>query len=122
VASSLRELDDLAAVGKSLKSTVECITLDQYSAAHNLIPDLIKIEVESAEPLVIAGGRNTIERRRPVMLFEFWETWWDRGFREVFEYLKPAYRLIRMQDGEDVADFYYTQTGNRAVDILCLPR
>ncbi len=122
VASSLRQLDDLAAAGKSLKSTVECITLDYYCVTHGLTPDIIKIDVESAEPLVISGGRGTIERRRPIMLFEFWETWWNLGFRELFEYLKPLYKLIRMQDGEDVEDFYYTQTGNRAVDILCLPR
>jgi FkbM family methyltransferase len=122
VASSLRELDDLAAAGKSCKSSVECITLDYYCITRSLTPDIIKIDVESAEPLVIAGGRGTIECRRPIMLFEFWETWWNLGFRELFEYLKPLYHLIRMQDGEDVADFYYTQTGNRAVDILCIPR
>jgi FkbM family methyltransferase len=122
VASSLRELDDLAAAGNSRKSMVECITLDYYCATHDLTPDIIKIDVESAEPLVIAGGRSTIERNRPVMLFEFWETWWHRGFRELFEYLKPLFRLFRMQDSQDVSDFYYTQTGNRAVDILCIPR
>jgi hypothetical protein len=56
------------------------------------------------------------------MLFEFWETWWDRGFRELFERLVPIYRLIRTQDGVDVERFYYTNSGNKAVDILCLPR
>ena len=122
VASSFRELDDLVATGKSRKTTVECIALDDYCCEHRIFPNVIKIDVESAEPLVIEGCRNTIERLSPVMLFEFWETWWDLGFRELFEYLAPMYRLIRMQDGLDVERFYYQDSGTKAVDILCLPR
>jgi FkbM family methyltransferase len=33
--------------------------------------DVIKIDVEGAEPMVIEGGRRTIERHRPVLVFEF---------------------------------------------------
>jgi FkbM family methyltransferase len=122
VASSFRELDDLVAAGQSRRITIACTTLDDYCAKYELVPDVIKIDVESAEPLVIEGGRRTIEKYRPVMLFEFWENWWGRGFRELFQYLAPMYRLIRMQDGVDVESFYETNTGSKAVDILCLPR
>jgi FkbM family methyltransferase len=122
VASSLRQLDDLVASGKSKPTSVLCMTLDDYCAANGLRPNVIKIDVESAEPLVIEGGRSTIETLLPIMLFEFWETWWNRGFRELFGYLAPMYRLIRMQDGVDVENFYEHSTGSKAVDILCLPR
>ncbi|MDX2180909.1 MAG: FkbM family methyltransferase [Bryobacteraceae bacterium] len=122
VASSLRELEDLAASGMSQRTTAECATLDDYCARSGFVPDVIKIDVESAEPLVIEGGRGVIESRRPVMLFEFWETWWSKGFRELFDYLSPLYRLIRKQDGVDVERYYRETSGTKAVDILCLPR
>jgi len=121
VASSLRELDDLAACGMSQRTIVQCGTLDDYCERNGIVADVIKIDVESAEPLVIEGGRRVIESRRPVMLFEFWETWWNRGFRELFDYLSPIYRLVRMQDGEEVERYYRDTTGTGAVDILCLP-
>jgi len=122
VASSLRPLDDLVAAGKSRKTTVNCITLDDYCLEYQISPNVIKIDVESAEPLVVEGARHIIETVAPVMLFEFWETWWNLGVRELFEYLAPMYRLIRMQDGLDVERFYYQDSGTVAVDILCLPR
>lgn len=56
------------------------------------------------------------------MLFEFWETWWSFGFRELFEYLVPMYSLIRMQDGRNVGHFYDDNPSAGNVDILCLPK
>jgi|GEM_PF-3573911 len=120
--SSLRELDDLKAQGKTKKTSVKCSTLDAFCAEHQLQPKLLKIDVESFEPQVVAGGRNFIEGARPIILFEFWESWWDKGFRELFEYLAPLYRLIRIQDGMDVEKWYYSNVGPGVADILCLPR
>jgi hypothetical protein len=122
VASSMRELDDLKALGKSQKTTVQCTTLDAFCEEHGLKPRILKIDVESFEPQVIAGGKTTIETLRPLILFEFWETWWTLGFRELFEYLLPMYKLIRMQDGIDVEHWYFENQGTIAADILCLPR
>ena len=34
------------------------------------IPDLIKIDVEGAEPAVVRGMSRTLERHRPILIFE----------------------------------------------------
>ena len=48
---------------------VECMTLDSFLDKHpNVLPDCIKIDVEGAEPKVLAGMRNTIERFQSMFL------------------------------------------------------
>lgn len=121
-ASSLRELDDLKKIGKSKKTSVKCSTLDAFCDEYSLKPQLLKIDVESFEPQVVSGGSKMIESIRPIILFEFWETWWDKGFRELFNYLTPMYKLVRMQDGANVEQWYHLNAGTAVSDILCLPR
>ena len=51
-----------------------CISLDSLIAAHCGNSDkvaLIKIDVDGAEPLFLAGGKDTIEKHRPLILTEF---------------------------------------------------
>jgi FkbM family methyltransferase len=51
--------------------TVHAVTLDSfvYGQGHPA-PDLIKLDVESAEPLVIAGARRLLEEKRPRLVIE----------------------------------------------------
>ncbi|MGI9326649.1 MAG: FkbM family methyltransferase [Pseudomonadales bacterium] len=50
---------------------VPTTTLDLFAQEHGLDRlDLLKIDVEGAEELVLAGGRELIARTRPVVLFE----------------------------------------------------
>lgn len=51
--------------------TVETITLDRLATMTSLTRiDLIKIDVEGAEPLVVAGAHDVLNRYRPAVLFE----------------------------------------------------
>jgi FkbM family methyltransferase len=53
-------------------SGASATTLDALVAAHALARvDLIKVDVDGAEPEVLAGGRATLERDRPVLHLEF---------------------------------------------------
>ena len=61
--------------GAHLSRQVPITSLDRYAFA----PDLVKIDVEGAEVDVLRGARDTIERCRPVILFECWED--ERGQR-----------------------------------------
>jgi FkbM family methyltransferase len=122
VASSLEVLHDLHATGQAKPVTVQAITLDDFCARHDLKPRLIKIDVEGHELKVIRGAARTIATHRPLLIFEFWETWWDRGVRHIFDYLKPGYTLTRLQDGVNVEEFYYHNRGEGTVDIACVPR
>jgi FkbM family methyltransferase len=49
----------------------ETIALDDYAAQHGLTRvDVIKMDIEGAEPFAIAGGRELIERSRPTFFME----------------------------------------------------
>lgn len=49
---------------------VKTQTLDSFCEENNLIPDLVKIDVERYEPEVIEGFMGTIKRHLPTMLIE----------------------------------------------------
>ncbi len=50
---------------------VRSTTLDDYCRSHGLRPDWIKIDAEGAEPLVVLGMRQLIERSHPSVIMEF---------------------------------------------------
>ncbi len=49
---------------------VKVITLDDYVQERNLYPDLIKIDTEGFELNVLKGGKQTIAKFRPLIIFE----------------------------------------------------
>ena len=51
---------------------VSCITLDSYVKQSNLIPDLVKLDVEGSEFQILLGARNTLQSFRPLVVFECW--------------------------------------------------
>jgi len=122
VASSLQVLKTLHDAGRIHTIEVPTITLDRFCSRQRVAPDLIKIDVEGNELKVFRGAHRTIDRYRPVLIFEFWETWWRLGVRMMFDFLKEHYDLVRLDDGVPVNDYYYhhSETGN--VDIGCVPR
>lgn len=60
---------------------VDTVTLDT-ERAHGGVVDLIKIDVEGHEEAVIRGGRKTIERDQPIIIFECFH-----GGAEIIEFL-----------------------------------
>jgi len=56
----------------SMQITVKTLTLDEYVAESNIPKiDLMKIDVEGAEPLVVDGGRGLFGREdAPMLIFE----------------------------------------------------
>jgi FkbM family methyltransferase len=71
------------------KQTVELCKLDAFTFQRI---DLIKIDVEGAETMVIAGGLNSIKAHLPVVVFESWASFDDRG---AFDQLRDCgYRFL----------------------------
>jgi FkbM family methyltransferase len=121
-ASSLNLLSDLAASNSVRPILVSVTTVDAYVRSAGLSPSFVKIDVEGHEPAVVRGMAHTISTFRPVLVFEFWESWWNRGYRELFDYLSPMYRMTRLATGDDAYAFYTATGGNDVVDITCIPR
>jgi FkbM family methyltransferase len=121
VASSIQVLDDLHALGKVKAVAVATTTLDTFVRESKTTPDFIKIDVEGHELSVFQGAIATISTFRPIIVFEFWETWWTKGIQNIFAFLSPHYKLIRVHDGNDAVDYYSRTSATGVVDIACLP-
>ncbi len=53
------------------KVEVNSTTLDRYCETHGVLPDWIKIDAEGAEPLIVEGMQQIIEKRHPSVILEF---------------------------------------------------
>jgi FkbM family methyltransferase len=77
----------------------ECTTtrLDTYCAQHNIDQiDLLKIDTESTEPTVLAGGREIIGDCKPDMICE---VLYGRTEQTLMEFLAPfGYRYFHIQE------------------------
>jgi hypothetical protein len=114
------ELDDLKAMGATRPVAVRTTTVDAFVAT-GPIPTFIKIDVEGHEPAVLEGARTTIETHLPTIIFEMWESHWER-FADTFKWLSQTHYLVRVADGADALAFYSNNSGKGGADILALPR
>lgn len=125
VASSLARLSGMEAVTTPLQ--VSTVSIDAFCIANRVRPSLIKIDVEGHEFSVVKGGLKTIIQYQPVLIFEFWETWWKIGkFDLIFDWLSPLYHLTVIQTGENARKIYGNETrpfrNGVSVDIGCVPK
>ena len=56
----------------SVTEVVKVQRLDTFCTAHAVIPDLIKIDVESHEPSVLRGMGDLLRRHQPILICEIW--------------------------------------------------
>jgi FkbM family methyltransferase len=119
LASSLMTLTGME--GQTRPIEVKTTTLDSYCAEHGVRPDFIKIDVEGYEPQVFEGARRLIADTRPMILFEFWETHYDR-FQPWFSILSQTHELFRASDGLPAVEWYAQNREAGVADILAVPR
>lgn len=65
-----------AARGNPMASVTESVKvqrLDTFCETHALIPDLIKIDVESHEPAVLRGMGDLLKKYQPTIICEIWD-------------------------------------------------
>ena len=76
------------------RAVIETVRLDDWAESEGLQRlDLMKIDVEGAEPLVIEGGLRTIERFRPAIFVELIEGLPERGGRSIDDAIGPLLGL-----------------------------
>ena len=111
---------------------VRLVRLDDYLQDHP-IPrlDLIKIDVEGAEVRVLRGARNTIERFRPMIVFEVCPAWLTKMGTSPGELLAelvghgytihplPGRKLV-WEDGVNLGDLDALDTG-AFVNLVAVP-
>lgn len=95
----------LSNVGDSggAETTVATLTLDEYVFGRgNTPPTFIKMDVEGAESRVIAGGRQVLERARPILLMDLHGVEQEIAVGTALKEL--GYRLHRVDDGRVIRD------------------
>ena len=77
---------------------VNTVTLDAYALAHNVWPNVLKIDVEGAELAVLRGAGQVLENVRSLMIEV------TRNHREVFEILDDHEFMLTQPDGTPITD------------------
>ena len=100
---------------------VQTVTLDQYADESNVLPDVVKIDVEGAEFGVLTGAKNLLTRRKPVLVLEYFPkpaTVDDTlDFLASLGYIFYDARLYRRVDRQ----FYLNQSMRSLVDVVAIP-
>lgn len=104
-------LDLKTSLDKRIK--IEMKTLDNFTEEQNLSNiSFIKIDVEGLEPLVIEGGKKTIEQHKPALYIEMTDKWFkEHGYsqHDIISYLKHLnYQL-------------YAEINGKFVDLSSIP-
>lgn len=104
----LAQMETNSARGHSI--TVNMIDLDTFSHSNNSVPDVVKIDVEGAEALVLAGMKILLLQSRPRLIIEIHN---PEAEKSVQTYLKESDYTIQTI-GRTFATTYPFR-------ILCLP-
>jgi FkbM family methyltransferase len=79
--------------------TVPSTTLDIYCTQHEVIPSLIKIDVEGGELRLLEGARKVLQDHAPIIVIELRRVKFDLLYGPVVEFLEgigySAYRITR---------------------------
>ncbi|WP_319421330.1 FkbM family methyltransferase [Pleurocapsa sp. FMAR1] len=79
--NSLTIADEVPHISASQKEiiNVPITTIDENCSQLNIVPNVIKIDVEGAELLVLKGAKNTIEKHQPTILIGIHPFWMPKG-------------------------------------------
>ena len=109
IGQKLAAVNDSHAAARTL--TVPTMTLDQ-AADQFAPPDLIKIDVEGAELLVLAGAHNVLQTHRPTLLIEVHGP--DKSLA-LYDLLRHHNYRLQTPTGAPITDTTYHHP------IVCLP-
>lgn len=76
---------------------VNTTTLDAYATAHNVWPDVLKIDAEGAELAVLIGGQKVLRSARGLMIEV------SRNHEEIFEILTELNFDLQHPDGSAIS-------------------
>lgn len=112
---------------------VEATTVDSFITKHGIRKiDLIKIDVEGAEPMVFEGMKETLAKHRPIIFTEYFPYAIRSSGRDPLNFLRNldtlGYRFQIIEDSgtildiTDIKKFADLSTPEIAFNIVCLLR
>lgn len=106
----------------SVEVKVDTVSLDDYCRDLNIIPKVIKVDVEGAELQVLRGGEEILRRNHPVIVLEYTTSPTDPK-EDSLEYLNSlGYVLFDTNLYTRVGREFYLSEGSIAtVNVLAIP-
>ena len=99
---------DTAATNRLASEGVEVpmVTIDSYCASHDVAPSAIKVDVEGAELLLLAGASRVLREHRPAIILELhWRSSMGVTPAKVLETVAAAgYDLFTVKAGRPLSD------------------
>ena len=79
--NSLTGFDSYGSINTNKKGNIKSTTIDDYVNKNNLSLGFIQLDIEGSEYKALTGGLKTIERCRPVIIFEIHSKYfnWNKG-------------------------------------------
>ena len=84
----------------TIESKIKVVTIDSWCEDRNIIPDVIKIDVEGGELRVIEGAKKIIEKYTPVILCEYSQ----ENANQFGNPIEDIIKLLQMYDIEYLKD------------------
>lgn len=81
------------------EQVVETRKLDDFIKEVNIIPDIIKVDIEGAEHLMLAGAINTLEKYHPILYIEIHSEFCAIKCYEILQ--KYNYKVLILKEEED---------------------
>lgn len=102
----------------------EIISLKKLDSLNIDRIDVLKIDVEGAEFKCLTGGKNTLIKFKPLIIFELNTSFSDYSSKEIFEFLVSCgytkFSKIMRTGLVDISD--YEEIGGTGVNVLCSAR
>ena len=114
---------------------VRTVTLDNYVAQSQFVPNVIKIDVEGSEFLILNGAKKTLREHRPVLIMEFNPLSANAAGRTISDYIEllrmESYKLFVLKS--DIVGYYKFSNqeafdeakhtrNNNLVNVICMPQ
>lgn len=96
------ELTETVYPVKAVRRRVPVIRLDDYCAENRVIPDMIKVDVETSEYYVLRGSKQILSKFKPLVIMEVGGGGkWVEGYNKSIKILADlGYRIYRYHDGD----------------------
>ena len=97
-----------SSLGYYKTSTIQSVTLDTYCNTHTA-PTILKIDVEGAEPDVLAGGTQLFAKHSPVVAVELWsgEELYEYSLKTMNKFKELNYSPFFIEDSGDLRPTSY---------------
>jgi FkbM family methyltransferase len=97
---------------------VKTQTLDNFVKINEVVPDIIKVDIEGAEHFFLLGAVETIRKYKPVIYIEFHSEYCTLNC--IYQLLKMGYKIEVLKEENDnriLAKAFYAESGDTFSDL-----